>query len=90
MTKEELEQAKRANAQNLGWRRGQRKAWTVEVDKTSLAVPGELSFTDRVKEAELEAKRMDREDRRKQDPTGLGIWGADESIDEVVRRQNQR
>jgi hypothetical protein len=90
MTKEELEQAKRVNAQNLGWRRGQRKAWTVDVDKTSLAVPGELSFTDRVKEAQIERARMDREDRRREDPTGLGVWGGDERIEDVVRRQNQR
>jgi hypothetical protein len=67
-----------------------RKAWTVNVDKVSSAVSMELSFGDRLKEAQLEAKRMDREDRRRVDPTGLGVWGVEESIDEVVRRQNQR
>ena len=67
-----------------------RKAWTVNVDKVSSAVPMELSFTDQMKEAQLERKRMDRAERRYHDPLGLGVWGVEETIDEVVRRQNRR
>jgi hypothetical protein len=67
-----------------------RKAWTVQVDKVSSAVPMELSFTDKMKEAQLEAKRAERQDRRRVDPTGLGIYGDEETIDDVVRRQNQK
>jgi hypothetical protein len=67
-----------------------RKAWTVQVDKVSSAVAMELSFADQMKEAQLEMERMDREDRRRVDPTGLGIWGTEEGIEDVVRRQNQR
>jgi hypothetical protein len=67
-----------------------RRRWRVLVDKVSSAVPMDPSFADQWKEAELEAKRMERDERRRVDPTGLGVWGVEETIEEVVRRQNQQ
>ena len=68
----------------------ERKSWRPVVDRTSSAMALEPSYADQWKETELEAKRAERQDRRRVDPTGLGIWGGEETIDEVVRRQNQQ
>ena len=64
--------------------------WTVVVDKVSSAVPMEPTVTDQMKERQMEIARLNRVQRRDCDPTGLGIYGVEETIDEVVRRQNQR
>lgn len=66
------------------------KPWRPIVDKTSSAVEMEPTFADRWKEWELEIERFDRAERRRGDPTGLGVWGVEETIEEVVRRQNQK
>jgi hypothetical protein len=64
--------------------------WKVEIDKVSSAVPMEPTQADLLKEAQLERKRLDRIERLRLDPVGLGTWGVQETIDEVVRRQNGR
>ena len=90
MTKEELEKFKQVRAQIVGKApdgRGQWKPWTVDVDKVSSAVGMEVTPKDQL---QMEAAKLDREYRRRLDPTGLGIYGVEESIEETVRRQNQR
>jgi hypothetical protein len=64
--------------------------WKVEIDKVSSAVPMEPTQADLLKEAQLERKRLDRADRLKADGIGLGTWGVEETMEEIVRRQNGR
>lgn len=64
--------------------------WRPVIDRVSSAVAMEPTFADQWKERQLERARLNRAERRDCDPTGLGVWGVEESIDEVVRRQNQR
>jgi hypothetical protein len=66
------------------------RRWKVVVDKTSSAVSMEPTVWDQMKERQLERARLNRAERRDCDPAGLGIYGVEETIDEVVRRQNQR
>ena len=90
MTKKELEKFKQVRAQLIGKApdgRGQWKPWTVEVDKVSSAVGMKVTAKDQV---QMDAAKLDREYRRRLDPTGLGIYGEEETIEETVRRQNQR
>jgi hypothetical protein len=64
--------------------------WTVEVDGPTSARAIEPSAADRIKEWQIEMKRRDKEERLERDPIGLGVWGVEETIDEVVRRQNEK
>jgi hypothetical protein len=66
----------------------ERRRWSVQVDGVSSAIAMEPTFLDRLKERQIELDRLDREARC--DPTGLGIYGGEETIDEIVRRQNRR
>jgi hypothetical protein len=92
MNKKELEEAKKTNAEVQGRKlgsQGPHRLWSPVVDSCSSAVQTEATHADWLKEAQLERKRLDRLERLAHDPNGTGIW-AFETMEELVRRQNER
>jgi hypothetical protein len=66
-----------------------RRIWNVEVGKVSSAVLMKPTAADLKMERQLEWRRIKRAEGLNADPNGLGIYG-EETMDEIVRRQNKR
>jgi len=67
----------------------QGRKWQPFVDKVSACVQHEPTALDRIREVQEAVARAAREARMKADPNGLGIWGADETMADIVRRQDE-
>jgi hypothetical protein len=87
MTEEELNEIRRHNAalqgRELGYE-GPRREWKVEIDKVSVASATEI---DKAIEARRELAIEARRERLNQNSVG---WGVEETMEELVRRQNGR
>jgi hypothetical protein len=68
---------------------GPQRKWQPFVDKTSAYVHHETTNLDQLVEIRQAVARAAREARMKADPFGAGIWGADETVADVVRRQDE-
>jgi hypothetical protein len=67
------------------WRR---RRWTAEPVAATSYVAVEPTTADFLEEARRANARAARDARRRADPLGCGIWVQDETMDEIVRRQN--
>jgi len=64
-----------------------RRRWTAEPPAASNSMPYVPSALDRLVETQRAVAQAAREDRRRRDPFGLGLYGY-ETIEDLVRRQN--
>jgi hypothetical protein len=87
MTEDELNEIRRHNAKlqgrELGYE-GPSRLWKVEIDGTTAAVPTEI---DKRIEQRRELALKARKERLEQNSAG---WGVEETMAEIVRRQNGR
>jgi hypothetical protein len=66
---------------------GPRRPWTAEPLATTNAQPYQATDIDRLIELQRANAQAARAERRRRDP--FGIWGGAETIDDVVRRQDE-
>ena len=79
---------KRTNAQVFDLNPWRRRRWTAEPTKTSSYVAVEPTVADKMEELRREVANAVRQERRRCDPLGIGIYDV-ETIDDVVRRQDR-
>jgi hypothetical protein len=91
IARREYEEARRANCEVLelipgkGGRVGRR--WRPYVDKATAAVQADLSVADELAVLQRKVGEAARRARMRGDP--LNLYGGEESIDDVVRRQDE-
>src|SRR5258708_6056037 len=89
---EELELARERNRKVLrltpyGGQQGRK--WQPWVDKTTACIQSEPTALDEIAEIRQSVAKAAREARMKADPFGTGVYGADETMADVVRRQDE-
>jgi len=65
------------------------RRWTAEPVRHSSYVAVEPTVADKMEELRREVANAARRERMRCDPLGIGIYGAAETIDDVVRRQDK-
>ena len=65
------------------------RRWTAEPTKTSSYVAVDPTAADKMEELRRAVADAARRERVRCDPLGIGLYGADETIDDVVRRQDK-